>query len=88
MAFSFDDVALSLALRGPKDTTVPIYIFSAVQRRVSPSIHAIGAVILAAGITVFAVAFAVNRAVADGGTRTPMRPPMRTATGAPAQARP
>ena len=88
MAFSFDDVALSLALRGPKDTTVPIYIFSAVQRRVSPSIHAIGAVIIAAGVTVFAVAFAVNRAIADGGARTPVGTPMRTATGAPAQARP
>ena len=88
MAFSFDDIALSLALRGPKDTTVPIYIFSAVQRRVSPSIHAIGAVIIAVGVTVFAVAFAVNRAIADGGTRSPAGTPMRTATGAPAHARP
>lgn len=77
MAFSFDDVALSLALRGPDDTTVPIYIFSAVQRRVTPSIHAIGAVIVAVGVVTFAGAALVNRAVRDGGHRR-----------VPAQARP
>ena len=65
LAFSFDDVALSLALRGPDDTTVPIYIFSAVQRRVTPSIHAIGAVIIAIGVVVFAGAALVNRAITD-----------------------
>jgi spermidine/putrescine transport system permease protein len=63
LAFSFDDVALSLALRGPDDTTVPLYIFSAVQRRVTPSIHAIGAVVIAIGIVVFAGAALVNRAI-------------------------
>lgn len=63
-AFSFDDVALSLALRGPDDTTVPLYIFSAVQRRVTPSIHALGAMVIAIGIVVFAGASLVNRAIA------------------------
>jgi ABC-type spermidine/putrescine transport system permease subunit II len=63
-AFSFDDVALSLTLRGPKDTTVPVYIFSAVQRRVTPSIHAIGAVVVAVGVVAFAAATSINRAVA------------------------
>ncbi len=63
LAFSFDDVALSLALRGPDDTTVPLYIFSAVQRRVTPSIHAIGAVVIAIGIVVFVGAWLVNRAI-------------------------
>lgn len=66
LAFSFDDVALSLALRGPKDTTVPVYIFSAVQRRVTPSIHAIGALILAVGALTFVAALFVNRAIAGG----------------------
>jgi ABC-type spermidine/putrescine transport system permease subunit II len=64
LAFSFDDVALSLTLRGPKDTTVPVYIFSAVQRRVTPSIHAIGAVVVAVGVVAFAAATSINRAVA------------------------
>lgn len=75
LAFSFDDVALSLALRGPDDTTVPIYIFSAVQRRVSPSIHAVGAVIVVVGVVVFGIATLVNRAVAGYDTRaTQARP--------------
>ena len=64
LAFSFDDVALSLALRGPSDTTVPIYIFSAVQRRVTPSIHAIGTLILVIGVVTFVGATIVHRAVA------------------------
>lgn len=68
-AFSFDDVALSLALRGPNDTTVPIYIFSAVQRRVTPSIHAIGTVILVIGVTTFVAATVVNGLLANGDTR-------------------
>jgi spermidine/putrescine transport system permease protein len=63
MAFSFDDVALSLALRGPNDTTVPIYVFSAVQRRVTPSIHALGTIVLAIGLVTFAGAALVNRAL-------------------------
>lgn len=63
LAFSFDDVALSLALRGTKDTTVPVYVFSAVQRRVTPSIHAIGALVIAVGVVTFLAAAGINRAV-------------------------
>lgn len=74
LAFSFDDVALSLALRGPEDTTVPIYIFSAVQRRVTPSVHAIGAVIVLIGIVTFAGAALANRAITGGSTRAQARP--------------
>jgi spermidine/putrescine transport system permease protein len=69
LAFSFDDVALSLALRGPSDTTVPVYVFSAVQRRVTPSIHAIGALVIVVGALTFIAATAVNRAVAGGNGR-------------------
>jgi putrescine transport system permease protein len=70
LAFSFDDVALSLALRGPKDTTVPVYIFSAVQRRVTPSIHAVGALILAIGALTFTAASLVNRAISGDDGRS------------------
>ena len=74
LAFSFDDVALSLALRGPDDTTVPIYIFSAVQRRVTPSIHAIGTLTIAVGIVTFAGAALVNKAITTGQHRSLMPP--------------
>ena len=74
LAFSFDDVALSLALRGPHDTTVPIYIFSAVQRRVTPSIHAIGALVIALGMVTFAAAALVNRAITGADRGVPARP--------------
>jgi ABC-type spermidine/putrescine transport system permease subunit II len=62
-AFSFDDVALSAALRGPQDTTLPVYIFSTVQRRVTPEIHAIGTVVLLVGVVTFLAAATVNRAL-------------------------
>jgi putrescine transport system permease protein len=62
-AFSFDDVALSLALRGPQDTTLPVLLFSRMQRRFTPSIHAVGTIVLAVGVVAFAAAFTVNRAV-------------------------
>jgi len=69
LAFSFDDVALSLALRGPTDTTVPIYVFSAVRRRVTPSIHAIGVAIMIVGVTMFLAANLVNSALASNDDR-------------------
>ncbi len=62
-AFSFDDVALSLTLRGPNDTTLPVLLLSAMQRRATPSVHAIGSTVLAAGITVFAIAAVANRSL-------------------------
>jgi ABC-type spermidine/putrescine transport system permease subunit II len=60
-AFSFDDVALSLTLRGPNDTTLPVLLLSAMQRRVTPSVHAIGTSVLIVGIVVFATAALANR---------------------------
>ena len=72
-AFSFDDVALSSTLRGPRDTTLPVLIFSKVQRRVTPEIHAIGACVLAVGATLFLAATLVN---------TTLRQPVGTQTHA------
>jgi spermidine/putrescine transport system permease protein len=62
-AFSFDDVALSLALRGPNDTTLPVYVLSATQRRVTPSIAALGVVVMVFGFSAFAVANVTNRSL-------------------------
>ena len=76
-AFSFDDVALSLTLRGPQDTTVPVYILSAVQRRVTPSVHAIGAMVLMVGVLAFVVAWAVNRSVGTNDVRRNPAAPRR-----------
>ncbi len=49
-AFSFDDVILSLRLSGPTDTTLPMVILSMAQRRPSPELDAIGAVVIMIGI--------------------------------------
>ena len=65
-AFSFDDIALSAALRGPRDTTLPVLIFSKVQRRVTPEVHAIGTCVLIVGMTLFAAAMIVNRGLRRG----------------------
>ncbi len=62
-AFSFDDVALSARLRGPRDTTLPVYLFSVVQRRVTPAIYAVGTVVVVGGAVMFAAAMAANRAL-------------------------
>ena len=61
-AFSFDDVALSNALRGPRNDTLPVYLFSAVQRRVSPTIHAIGVLVIVVGALAFGGAIIAGRA--------------------------
>jgi putrescine transport system permease protein len=65
-AFSFDDLALSLALRGPDDDTLPVYLFSVVQRRVTPSIHAIGVLVVVVGLMLSLAAVSVNRALVVG----------------------
>lgn len=67
MAFSLDDVALSLALRGPTDTTLPVYLYSVVQRRVTPSMHAVGTVVVLAGAGSFLLAMALHNVL--GGDR-------------------
>lgn len=65
-AFSFDDVAISLALRGPQDTSLPVLLFSRMQRRFTPSIHAIGTVVLAIGVATFVAAVVVDRSILRG----------------------
>ena len=62
-AFSFDDVALSASLRGPRDTTLPVYLFSVVQRRVTPAIYAVGTMVVVGGAVMFAAAMVANRAL-------------------------
>lgn len=69
LAFSLDDVALSLALRGPTDTTLPVYLYSVVQRRVTPSIHAVGTLVLAVGALLFLAALVVHNVLTERAER-------------------
>lgn len=50
---SFDDFAISFFTAGPESATLPIYIWSSIKRGVSPSINAIGS------LMIFAVMIAV-----------------------------
>ena len=73
-AFSLDDVALSLALRGATDTTLPVYLYSLAQRRVTPSVHAVGTVVVLAGATLFLLALALHNVLGgDRRRRHPLR---------------
>jgi ABC-type spermidine/putrescine transport system permease subunit II len=52
-AFSFDDVALSLALRGPEDTTLPVYLLSTINSpNQSPAVYAVGTIVIAVGLLI------------------------------------
>jgi ABC-type spermidine/putrescine transport system permease subunit II len=61
-AFSFDDVALSQALKGPNDTTLPVLIVSTINSpNQSPAIYAIGTMVMVVGaVTVGAAAIAAR----------------------------
>jgi spermidine/putrescine transport system permease protein len=61
-AFSFDDVALSQSLRGPNDTTLPVYLVSTINSpNQSPSIYAIGTMVIGLGAVVVGAAALVGR---------------------------
>ena len=65
MAFSLDDVALSLALRGPTDTTLPVYLYSVVQRRVTPAVYAVGTMVVLVGAVLFLTSMALHNLFAS-----------------------
>jgi spermidine/putrescine transport system permease protein len=61
-AFSFDDVALSQSLRGPTDTTLPVFLVSTINSpNQSPSIYAIGTMVIGVGAVVVGAAALVGR---------------------------
>ena len=45
---SFDDFAISFFTAGPESATLPIYIWSSIKRGISPSINAIGSLMILA----------------------------------------
>jgi spermidine/putrescine transport system permease protein len=53
---SLDDFIISFFIHGPESVTLPIYIFASLKRGITPEIHALSTVILAATIVLIIVA--------------------------------
>lgn len=53
--FSFEDFIISFFVAGP-DVTLPIYVFSAIRRGVTPEINAVGTVVLMTSLVLLVVA--------------------------------
>ncbi len=47
LALSLDDVVISAFVTGPGGTTLPVYVFSAIRRGVTPELNAISTIMLA-----------------------------------------
>jgi spermidine/putrescine transport system permease protein len=64
--FSFEDFIIAFFVAGP-DVTLPIYVFSAIRRGITPEINAIGTVVLLTSLILLVVAQLIlqrgNRAV-------------------------
>jgi putrescine transport system permease protein len=72
-AFSFDDVALSRSMSSPTTTTLPLVLVSLIQRRATPEVDAIAALILVLGAVLFISALLVagSVTVVTGQTKDP-----------------
>jgi spermidine/putrescine transport system permease protein len=53
--FSFEDFIIAFFVAG-SDTTLPIYVFSAIRRGITPEINAVGTVVLMASLLLLIVA--------------------------------
>jgi spermidine/putrescine transport system permease protein len=53
--FSFEDFIIAFFVAGP-DVTLPIYVFSAIRRGVTPEINAVGTVVLMTSLVLLMVA--------------------------------
>ena len=51
LALSLDDVVISAFVTGPGGTTLPVYVFSAIRRGVTPELNAISTIMLAVSTT-------------------------------------
>jgi spermidine/putrescine transport system permease protein len=58
---SFDDVIITAFVAGPGETTLPIYIFGAIRRGVTPEINAISTIVLAVSVLFVTVFYFVSR---------------------------
>jgi spermidine/putrescine transport system permease protein len=58
---SFDDVIITVFVAGPGETTLPIYIFGAIRRGVTPEINAISTIVLAVSILFVTLFYFISR---------------------------
>ena len=58
---SFDDVIITFFVAGPGETTLPIYIFGAIRRGVTPEINAISTIVLAVSVLFVTLFYFISR---------------------------
>jgi spermidine/putrescine transport system permease protein len=58
---SFDDVIITAFVAGPGETTLPIYIFGAIRRGVTPEINAISTIVLAVSVLFVTLFYVISR---------------------------
>lgn len=58
---SFDDVIITAFVAGPGETTLPIYIFGAIRRGVTPEINAISTIVLAVSVLLVTLFYFISR---------------------------
>lgn len=59
---SIDDFVISFFTAGPESTTLPIFIWSAIKKGITPEINAISTLMILAVFTAAAISFAIQRA--------------------------
>ncbi|MEX2200451.1 MAG: ABC transporter permease [Dongiaceae bacterium] len=58
---SFDDVIITVFVAGPGETTLPIYIFGAIRRGVTPEINAISTIVLGVSVLFVTLFYFISR---------------------------
>jgi spermidine/putrescine transport system permease protein len=59
---SIDDFVISFFTAGPESTTLPIFIWSAIKKGITPEINAISTLMIGAVFTAAAISYAIQRA--------------------------
>ncbi len=59
---SIDDFVISFFTAGPESTTLPIFIWSAIKKGITPEINAISTLMIVAVFTAAAISYAIQRA--------------------------
>ncbi|WP_435102735.1 ABC transporter permease [Arhodomonas sp. AD133] len=59
---SIDDFVISFFTAGPESTTLPIYVWSAIKKGITPEVNAIATLMIAAVFTAAVISFAIQRA--------------------------
>ncbi len=62
---SFDDVIITAFVAGPGETTLPIYIFGAIRRGVTPEINAISTIVLGVSVLFVTLFYFISRRSRD-----------------------